>query len=152
MVMPMVEVGITISTLEQLNEVTVQLLDDLKQWNVPAEKQIELRLCFMEAVQNGLLYGGSLDGKPAEVQVSWYYDDDCFEYTVEDNGSGVPLELRNRNWEDCLLEEHGRGILLMQTILDEVTFNERGNRITGRMCWRQGGGSGSEKRCRTDGT
>lgn len=135
MVMPIIQKCIIISTLEQLNEVTVWLLEELQQRNVPEEKQMELRLCFMEAVQNGLLYSRPSDGRAAEVRVSWYCDNCCFEYTVEDDGDGVPPELRNRNWEDCVLEEHGRGILLMQTILDEVTFNEKGNRITGRMCW-----------------
>ena len=130
------QVQITISTLEQLNDVTRQLQNELQQWAVPEDKQMELRLCLMEAAQNGLLYGGCPQaGQPAEVQISWQCSEHCFVYSVEDNGPGIPAELRERSWDDISLEEHGRGILLMQAMLDEVTFNEKGNRITGRMCW-----------------
>ena len=49
--------------------------------------------------------------------------------------SAGSAELRNEDRDILSFEEHGRGILLMQTILDELTFNEKGNRLTGSVRW-----------------
>ena len=123
-----------ISTLSQLTIATECLQRQLEQWDISAEKKMDIRLCVMEAVQNGLLYG-SAEGQPPEVHLSWQCNCDGFSFFVEDNGSGVPERLRSGKGSGVLLDEHGRGILLMHVLLDEVIFNERGNRITGRMKW-----------------
>lgn len=129
------QVYIKVSTLEQLASVIEYLRTQLQQWKISEEKQMDIRLCLMEAVQNGLLYGTPEGGQRAEVRVSWQCSPQGFVFTVEDDGPGVPQELRNSNWDNLLLEEHGRGILLMQTLLDEVRFNEKGNQLTGRINW-----------------
>ncbi len=125
---------IEISALEQLQVVTDLLQQQLNQWPVSREKQMDIRLCLMEAVQNGLLYGVPDDGQPY-VQITWLCDETGFVFTVEDRGAGIPVELRRPDRDIVSLEEHGRGILLMQTILDELTFNEKGNQLTGRIRW-----------------
>lgn len=123
-----------ISTLSQLTIATECLQRQLEQWDISVEKKMDIRLCVMEAVQNGLLYG-SAEGQPPEVHLSWQCSCDGFSFLVEDNGSGVPERLRSGKSSGMSLDEHGRGILLMQVLLDEVIFNEKGNRITGRMKW-----------------
>jgi anti-sigma regulatory factor (Ser/Thr protein kinase) len=81
------------------------------------------------------LYGKPEDGGKAEVYVSWKCSEDGFVFSVEDHGPGIPAELREEGRDILSFEEHGRGILLMQTILDELTFNEKGNRLTGSVRW-----------------
>ncbi len=125
---------IEISALEQLQAVTDLLQEQLNQWPVSREKKMDIRLCLMEAVQNGLLYGVP-EGEQPYVQITWRCDDAGFVFTVEDRGPGIPVELRVQERDMLSLEEHGRGILLMQTILDELTFNEKGNQLTGRIRW-----------------
>lgn len=124
-----------VSTLEQVTDVTDCLNHQLKQWQVDEEKQMDIRLCIMEALQNALLHGFSDEQKLVSVQVSWQCNQQEFRFTVEDDGPGVPIDLRNPEWDNASLEEHGRGLLLMQAILDEVCFNEKGNRVTGKMRW-----------------
>lgn len=124
-----IQVCMRISAMEQLPAVTDQLLRQLRQWQVSEEKQMDIRLCVMEAVQNALLYGKS------EVQISWQCSRQGFVFQVADSGPGVPEPLRRRSWDTLPMEEHGRGILLLQAILDEVSFNETGNCITGRVKW-----------------
>ena len=135
-----------ITALEQLKSVTDLLQSHMNQLAVDKEQQMDIRLCLMEAVQNGILYGGSAEGEPSRVHVSWDCNEEEIVFTVEDNGPGIPGGLRNRSWDVLDFEEHGRGILLMQTILDELVFNEKGNRLTGRMRWKQRGGHHSEER------
>ena len=129
------QMDMKITALEQLKNATDLLQEHLNLLSVSKDQQMDLRLCLMEAVQNGLLYGGPAEGEPSEVHVSWQCDEKGIVFSVEDNGPGIPEELRNRSWDALDLEEHGRGILLMQTVLDELIFNEKGNRLTGRMSW-----------------
>lgn len=51
--------------------------------------------------------------------------------TVRDEGEGFnPTELPDPTDPDMILRPHGRGLLLVRTFMDEVTFNARGNEIT----------------------
>lgn len=122
-----------ITTLEQLADVLTCLREDLQQWEVTEEKQVDLKLCIMEAVQNALLHGGTAYAVP-KVQIFWKCDSKEFRFTVEDNGPGVSQDMRDSVYQETL-KESGRGLLLMRTILDEVNFNERGNAITGILRW-----------------
>lgn len=129
------QVQLNISTLEQLAEVTTCLQQQLQQWHVSEEMQMDIRLCVMEAVQNGLLYGCPADKPEASVQICWQCSSQGFRFTVTDEGPGIPEQLRNLDGDILSLEEHGRGLLLMQAILDEVCFDETGNSITGTLRW-----------------
>ena len=131
--MPTTQLHMELTTLEQLADVLVCLQEHLQQWNVTAEKQVDLKLCVMEAVQNALLHGGSATALP-KAQIMWQCDAEQFCFVVEDNGTGIPLDMRDRKYEETLMES-GRGLLLMYTILDEVKFNEAGNAITGILRW-----------------
>lgn len=130
------QVHMEISTMAQIADVTDCLKEQLCQYHIEEEKQMDIRLCVMEALQNALLYGECSDhDKPAIVHVSWRCSQQGFSFTVEDEGPGVPADLRKRDWDNVSLEEHGRGLLLLRAILDEVCFNEKGNRVTGRIRW-----------------
>jgi CheY-like chemotaxis protein/anti-sigma regulatory factor (Ser/Thr protein kinase) len=51
--------------------------------------------------------------------------------TVGDQGSGFdPHDLPDPKDPQNLLKVHGRGILLMRTFMDEVTYNAKGNEVT----------------------
>ena len=58
--MQQMQVHMKISALEQLNDVTDRLQQQLSQMQITKEKQMDLRLCLMEAVQNSLLTGRGL--------------------------------------------------------------------------------------------
>lgn len=134
------QVQMKISTIAQITDVTDCLLQQLRQWNIGEEKQMDIRLCIMEAVQNALLYGCPQNQNNAGVEICWQCTPQGFSFTVTDEGPGVPKSLQHQTWdrislEEHALEEHGRGLLLMQAILDEVTFNETGNSLSGWLRW-----------------
>lgn len=122
-----------LTTLEDLSEVVACLQKDLMRWDISEEKSVDLKLCVMEAVQNALLHGGNATTIP-KAQLFWRCDADGFSFTVEDNGEGIPKEVREGVYRETL-KENGRGLLLMRAILDEVTFNEQGNAVTGILRW-----------------
>lgn len=129
------QVQMKITALEQLTVLTDELKQQLQAWAIGEEKQMDLRLCLMEAVQNALLHGRRRVDTPASVEVRWRCTEQGFCFCVQDDGHGVPIGLRTQSWNDVSLEEHGRGLLLMQAILDELSFNEEGNCINGWMKW-----------------
>ena len=45
-------VQMQISAMEQLADVTDSLMEQLEWWQISKEKQMDIRLCLMEAVQN----------------------------------------------------------------------------------------------------
>ncbi len=122
-----------ITAMEQLADVLACLQQHLHQWHVAEEKQMDLKLCIVEAVQNALQHGGT-ESEAAKAQIMWCCKASGFCFTVEDNGCGIPQEIRTGVYEERLLES-GRGVLLMRAILDEVQFNEKGNAITGTLRW-----------------
>ena len=122
-----------LTTLDELADVIVCLQEHLRQWNIAEETQMDLKLCVMEAVQNALLHGGSETVLP-KAQLMWQCDAEQFCFSVEDNGAGIPQDIRDRDYQETLMES-GRGLLLMHAILDEVKFNEAGNVITGILKW-----------------
>ncbi|HVS63958.1 MAG TPA: ATP-binding protein [Thermoanaerobaculia bacterium] len=57
--------------------------------------------------------------------------EDELRLVVRDEGSGFdPHDLPDPKDPKNLLRVHGRGILLMRTFMDEVTYNERGNQVS----------------------
>lgn len=124
---------IELTTLEQISDVITCLEEELQQWNIAEEIWIDLKLCVMEALQNAFLYGGSKEIAP-QAKIMWDCSASGFYFTVEDNGPGIPSEIRNAVYEE-MLKENGRGLFLMHAILDEVHFNEKGNAITGILRW-----------------
>lgn len=131
--MRVTQLHMEITALDQLADVIACLQEQLQQWNITEEKQVDLKLCIIEAVQNALLHGGSETVLP-KAQIMWRCTAEAFSFTVADNGPGVPEYIRNGAYEETL-KESGRGLLLMRSILDELYFNERGNTLTGTLKW-----------------
>lgn len=131
--MQIIQPYIELTTLEQIPDVIQCLKAQLQQWKVAEEIQLDLKLCMTEALQNALLHG-SLNNAEIIVKVMWKYSASTFCFIVEDNGKGIPVEQRNTVYEERL-QENGRGLFLLHTILDELRFNEQGNRIEGILYW-----------------
>ena len=56
-------------------------------------------------------------------------------YVIRDEGPGFdPTQLPDPTDPENLLRPSGRGIMLIRTFMDDVSFNERGNEITLRKC------------------
>lgn len=86
-------------------------------------------LCFDEALTNAMMHGNKLD--PArKVHVMLFADSDRWGVIVEDEGAGFRAEdLPNPDSPDFLLRESGRGILLMESYVEKLTYNRKGNAL-----------------------
>jgi anti-sigma regulatory factor (Ser/Thr protein kinase) len=96
---------------------------------VPSEVAEELVLAVNEAATNAILYGSG-EGRPVEVAVA--VKADWVEATVLDHGPALPPPPRLANNGTEALSAHGRGLLLLHGLVDEVRLERvrRGTRVT----------------------
>jgi serine/threonine-protein kinase RsbW len=84
-----------------------------------------LLVATTEAVNNAILHGNKKDPKKI-VKVVCCLQNDVLAMTVTDSGKGFdPNSLANPLEEENLLKESGRGIFLIRSLMDEVTFQIR---------------------------
>jgi serine/threonine-protein kinase RsbW len=82
----------------------------------------EIEVAFREAVINAVRHGNKEDSsKP--VRVEFVCGDDQFAITIEVQGSGFdPTAVANPTDPEHLLKPSGRGLLFMQSLMDDVQF------------------------------
>ena len=118
------------SDLKKIRRAVDEVIALLRGLPVDESDTFDIRLCLEEALINAIKYGNRSD-KDLEVLIELTYADNKINISVEDRGGGfdhhkVPDPTRGEN----LLMGNGRGIFLIKHLMDEVKFNERGNRLT----------------------
>ncbi len=95
----------------------------------------KLLVAATEAVNNGIFHGNKSDPEK-KVTVECVVSPTMLRCTVRDEGNGFdPHNLPSPLEEKNLLNEHGRGIFLMRTLMDTVDFENRkdGSEVTMTM-------------------
>lgn len=95
----------------------------------PRQARFHLRVALCEALANAIIYGNGQDpAKAVEVHVT--VTDATFRVEVVDEGGGFdPADLAAPVLPDDLEAAGGRGLFLIRQLVDDVTFNARGNAI-----------------------
>lgn len=116
--------------LELLEEKLQQIMTGLE---MPAEKQLDLRLCLLEAIHNGFIHGNQ-EKSEKKIIVWWRYCKGEFVFSVTDEGAGFIPHQKIGLPEDILAED-GRGLALLNLLLDKIWYNESGNTLYGQLTW-----------------
>lgn len=86
-------------------------------------------VCISEAVRNAMEHGNKFDPSK-KVYLEAVVRADSIEVCVEDEGSGFDAErLPDPTSEEFLESERGRGIFLIRSLADSLSFEERGRRV-----------------------
>lgn len=89
----------------------------------------EVLIALDEAIVNAVKHGNRCDPRKA-VHIVAEFSAEGMRFTVTDEGAGFAVEKVPDPTEACrLLEPSGRGLLLINHIMDEVSFNHCGNRL-----------------------
>jgi len=90
----------------------------------------DIRLCLEEALINAIKYGNKFD-KNLDVLVECSCSENKISISVQDKGKGFDYsKIPDPTKEENLLVGHGRGVFLIKHLMDELRFNEKGNRLT----------------------
>lgn len=117
------------SDLSKVQGVGGEVLDLLKPLRLDKAVIFDIRLCLEEALINAMKHGSGLD-KSKFVTLDVEYDNEKVEIAVEDQGRGFdPEKLKDCTHEDNLYRETGRGVHLIQKLMDKVQYNAKGNRV-----------------------
>ena len=100
----------------------------LEPLNLTTEVRFDIRLCLEEALINAIKHGGAnLTGAEVDVEATG----GAIRITVDDHGRGFDI----KTIEDCtkeknLFKDSGRGVYLIRRLMDGISYNEKGNKLT----------------------
>ncbi len=113
-----------------IRKVSEEVLGSLQPLKLGAYELLDIRLCLEEALINAIKYGNRFD-KDLKVKVKYSVEKSILKLIIEDAGKGFDYNsLPDPTLEENLQELKGRGVFLIKRLMNEVYFNEKGNRIT----------------------
>jgi serine/threonine-protein kinase RsbW len=118
------------SALSLMHIVLEYLMKRVEKLGVVKSEQSNLFVALDEAFVNAVKHGNKFDATKL-VRITAEVSKQEARFTIEDEGEGfdvnaIPDPLDPAN----LFKTSGRGVLFIYNIMDEVKYNERGNRLT----------------------
>jgi len=118
------------STISVMHIVLEYLMKRVEKVGVCKPEQSNLFVALDEAFVNAVKHGNKFDSAKL-VRIAAEVSPSEARFTIEDQGEGfdvnaIPDPLDPEN----LFKTSGRGVLFIYNIMDEVIYNERGNRLT----------------------
>jgi len=115
---------------DAINPVVEQILSIVGKMGCGAGKEFEIETALREALANAIVHGSKED-RTKTVNVSVSCDDSRgMIIVVRDSGEGFdPADLPSPVMGEQLYEDHGRGIFLINRLMDEVRFRAGGTEI-----------------------
>ena len=110
-------------------EVCEQVLSNLEANGFDKDDIFAVHLALEEAFLNAVKHGNKMDTSK-EVKIDYSVDLDKIEISMTDQGEGFePASVADPRYGEDLYKPGGRGLLLMNSYMDVVKFNECGNSL-----------------------
>ncbi len=110
-------------------EVCEQVLSKLEVNGFSKDDVFAVHLALEEAFLNAVKHGNKMDTSK-DVRIDYSVDLDKIEIFLTDEGDGFePSSVADPRYGEDLYKPGGRGLLLMNSYMDVVKFNERGNSL-----------------------
>ena len=107
--------------IDNINEKLDKIVESLN-----LQKQnFELKLIMSEAITNAFIHGNN-SNKSKPIFVKWELNDEFVNITVKDSGKKLGDLVINKDVEEDILSESGRGLNIISLYADEVKFGENG--------------------------
>lgn len=89
-----------------------------------------ISICIDEALNNALIHGNDLD-ETKKISVKLSFDHENFSISIEDEGKGFDYKNVLIGFgESCQTLPQKRGLFIVNYLMDEISFNEKGNKVT----------------------
>lgn len=110
-----------------IEKVCKEILSKLKDKGFDKDDIFAVHLALEEAFLNAVKHGNKMD-PTKEVKIDYSVGLDKIEISVTDEGEGFePEAVADPRFGESLYKPGGRGLLLINSYMDTVKFNERGN-------------------------
>jgi len=110
-------------------EVSKQILPKLEENNFDKDDIFAVHLTLEEAFLNAVKHGNKMD-PTKKVKIDYSVDSEKVEISITDEGTGFePESVADPRFGDGLYEPGGRGLLLMNSYMDIVKYNDLGNTV-----------------------
>jgi serine/threonine-protein kinase RsbW len=117
------------SKLSAVTNACEQILSRLEDNSFNKDDIFAIHLTLEEAISNAVKHGNKMD-PDKKVTVNYSIDSDKIEISITDEGDGFkPESVVDPRWGEGLYKPGGRGLLLMNSYMDVVKFNEQGNSV-----------------------
>lgn len=106
-----------------------EILAKLEEYNFDKDDIFAVHLTFEEAFLNAVKHGNKND-PTKKVKIDYSVTPEKVEITITDEGDGFePESVDDPRFGNGLYEPGGRGLLLMNSYMDTVKYNEQGNSV-----------------------
>ncbi len=117
------------SQTEAGRAIVEEVLEQLRGRGWPEGDAFAIHLALEEAIVNAIKHGNQLDPEKV-VHFQCQLSDDELSVLIQDEGPGFdPGDIPDPTLDENLACPSGRGVMLMRSFMDEVTFNECGNSV-----------------------
>ncbi|MEZ5347198.1 MAG: ATP-binding protein [Pyrinomonadaceae bacterium] len=118
------------STIVLMHDILDYLMKRVEKLGVVSPEQSNLFVALDEAFVNAVKHGNKYDTSKL-VKISVEISPQKASFTIEDEGEGFDVNsIPNPTDPENLFKTSGRGVMFIYNIMDEVSYNERGNRLT----------------------
>ena len=118
------------SAISLMHIVLDYLMKRVEKLGVVKAEQSNLFVALDEAFVNAIKHGNKFDVKKL-VRIAAEVSRAEARFTIEDEGEGFDVDsIPNPLDPENLFKTSGRGVLFIYNIMDEVKYNDRGNRLT----------------------
>jgi len=105
------------------------MVEFVRSYCADEQQEIDILLALQEALANATLHGCGNDSSKL-VHCTVEITPSAMSFDIRDPGSGFPTESATDEAEDGTnLTEHGRGIYLMRSLMDQVSYRKRGSEV-----------------------
>lgn len=118
------------SLISLMHDILAYLMRRVERLGVINPETSNLFIALDEAFVNAVKHGNKFDSAKL-VRITADISPDEARFTIEDEGEGFNVaEIPDPLDPENLFKTSGRGVLFIYNIMDEVSYNERGNRLT----------------------
>ena len=111
------------SKLKELNKVELLSEKMAQKMSLSEDQQDNLAIAVTEAVGNAIVHGNKKNPQK-KVTVTFRLEGERIEVSVQDEGEGFdPDELADPLDPNNIMKESGRGIFILKSLMDEVSFS-----------------------------
>lgn len=115
--------------LHSAKEPERRIMQELDRHGYDPDTTFGIKLALEEAITNAVKHGNCGD-PDRRIVVRYFIDPDRCVIMIRDEGEGFcPDQLPDPTAEENLERPNGRGIMLMQSYMNRVHFNPRGNEV-----------------------